>query len=88
MLFIDGSHHCFMNSDATVIFLEILPRLKSNVIVQIHDIFLPYDYPPGWENRYYSEQYLLAAYLLAGTKIFNIILPMQYISKDEELEGC
>lgn len=85
LLFIDNSHRCFMNSDVTVAFLDILPRLKSNILVHFHDIFLPYDYLPGWEDRYYSEQYLLAAYLLANTDRFNILLPNYFILNDPAL---
>jgi hypothetical protein len=66
VLFFDGSHRIFQNSDATVFLLEVLPRLRAGVLVQVHDICLPYDYPPGWEGRWYSEQYVLAAYLLGG----------------------
>jgi hypothetical protein len=85
ILFIDGSHRCFMNSDVTVAFLEVLPRLKPGILVEIHDIFLPYDYPPPWENLYYSEQYLLAALLLAEGKNFEIALPNIFNSNDPEL---
>ncbi len=35
----------------------------------VHDIFLPDDYPPEWADRYYSEQYLLAAWLLGGGEV-------------------
>src|SRR5690606_30946570 len=69
ILYIDNSHRAFMNSDVTVVFLDILPRLKPGVLVQIHDVTLPYDYPEVWIDRHYSEQYLLAAWLLArGTR--------------------
>ena len=87
ILFIDNSHRCFMNSDATVLFLDVIPRLKSGVLVHIHDIFLPYDYPPHWAERYYSEQYLLAAYLLGGGAKTDILLPNAFISKDASLHG-
>ena len=50
----------------TVFFLEVLPRLPRGVTVVVHDIFLPYDYPGHWRRKYYSEQYLLAAHLLAA----------------------
>jgi hypothetical protein len=76
-----------MNSDVTVVFLEILPRLKPGVLVQLHDILLPYDYPPEWTNRFYSEQYLLAAYLLAEGDKLNIVLPNAFISYERELSG-
>jgi hypothetical protein len=85
ILFVDNSHRTFMNSDTTVVFLDILPKLKKGVLVEFHDISLPFDYPPAWSKRYYNEQYLLAAYLLAeGTK-FEIILPNAFISNDSEL---
>jgi len=85
ILFIDHSHRSFMNSDATVVFLEILPRLKPGVLVEFHDILLPFDYPPEWKQRFYNEQYLLAAYLLAEGNKFEIILPNFFISRDGEL---
>ncbi len=84
-LFIDNSHRCFMNSDVTVAFLEVLPRLKPNIYTHFHDIFLPYDYLPGWEHKFYSEQYLLAAYLLAKTDRFNILQPNYFICQEPEL---
>lgn len=92
ILFLDGSHRSFMNSDVTVFFLEILPRLKPGVLVHLHDIFLPEDYPPYWELRYYphrywSEQYLLAASLLAGHAGYEVTLPNYYISRTPRLSG-
>lgn len=87
ILFIDGSHRVFMNSDATVFFLEVLPKLKPGVLVEIHEIFLPYDYPPEWKECYYSEQYLLATYLLSGNNRFEIILPNVFISRAPDLQN-
>ena len=66
ILFFDGSHQVFMNSDVTVFFLQIIPRLKSGVMVHVHDIFLPADYPPDWNQSLFAEQYLLAATMLCG----------------------
>ena len=87
VLFVDSSHHAFMNSDATVVFLEVLPRLRPGVWVQIHDVFLPYDYPAEtWPTfRFYSEQYLLAAMLLANPDAIEIVLPCAFVSEDPEL---
>ena len=86
ILFVDGSHHCCMNSDVAVFFLDVLPRLKAGVFVQFHDIFLPYDYPLEWKC-YYSEQYLLAVYILAESNKFDIILPNAFITNDAELSS-
>ena len=85
ILFYDGSHRAFENSDVTVFFLEVLPRLPAGVLVQLHDICLPYDYPPGWEDRWYSEQYVLAAWLLGGGAGLSLVLPNAFASHDPEL---
>jgi hypothetical protein len=87
ILFIDNSHRVLPNSDATVFFLEILPRLKKGVIVHIHDIYLPYDYPQFMCDRAYSEQYALAIFLLANPGKYKTILPNYFISEDKELKN-
>lgn len=80
IIFFDGSHRSFQNSDVTVFFLEIIPILPSGVIIHIHDIFLPYDYPPNWVGRLYNEQYLLAAMLLANQTRYNILWPGTFVA--------
>ena len=87
VLFFDGSHRTFMNSDATVFFLEVLPHLEGGVLVAVHDIFLPYDYPQEFADRYYSEQYLLAAHLIAGNPLLEPVLATFYASRDAELKS-
>ncbi len=87
ILFIDSSHRVFTNSDVTVLFLDVLPRLQPGVLIHLHDIFLPYDYPPEWRDRYYSEQYLLAAMLLGQSSRFRIALPNAFISHDPQLSA-
>jgi hypothetical protein len=85
--FFDSSHRCFMNSDVTVAFVEVLPRLAPGVLVHFHDIFLPWDYPPQMRERYYSEQYLLAAALLSGPERFEILLPNFFVTIHHELHN-
>lgn len=85
IVFIDNSHRVLPNSDATVFFLEVLPRLRPGVIVHIHDIYLPYDYPPFMCERFYSEQYLLAAYLLANPARYKPLFPAYFVSEQPEL---
>lgn len=85
ILFVDNSHRILPNSDAMVFFMDVLPRLKKGVIVQIHDIYLPYDYPQFMCDRFYSEQYGLAAFILANPEKYHTILPNYYISQDPEL---
>ncbi|MPZ46679.1 MAG: class I SAM-dependent methyltransferase [Betaproteobacteria bacterium] len=81
ILMIDNSHRCFQNSDVTITFLEILPRLKPGVLIYIDDIYLPHDYPADWAQRYYSEQYLLAATLLADKgERYEVVFPGFFVS--------
>lgn len=85
ILFVDNSHRILPNSDSMVFYLEILPKLKKGVIVHIHDIYLPYDYPQFMCDRAYSEQYGLAMFLLANPNKFFTILPNYFISEDKKL---
>ncbi len=68
ILFVDNSHRAFPNSDVTVFFTEILQNLPKGLIYGLHDVFLPWDYPDEWKDRFYNEQYLLSAYLLGGAR--------------------
>ena len=87
ILFIDNSHRSFSNSDVTICFLELLPYLKKGVIVHIHDIYLPYDYPQFMCDRFYNEQYVLAPFIIANPEKYRPILPNYFISEDEELSA-
>jgi len=87
VLFLDCSHVLLTNSDVSVAFLEILPELPPGVLVQVHDVFLPYDYPPRWAHHYWNEQYLLGFALLEGASRLQVVLPNAFISGDAELSG-
>ena len=80
LLFVDGSHRIFMNSDAVVFFLEVLPELPPGILVGVHDIYLPDDYDPAVAGRYYSEQYALAIWLLAGESV-EPVFPAWYVTR-------
>lgn len=84
ILFIDNSHRSLPNSDVTVCFLDIIPLVPKGVIIHIHDIYLPFDYPQFMCDRFYSEQYLLAV-LLLNSKEFEVIMPNYYISQSNDL---
>jgi hypothetical protein len=81
VVFIDNSHHCFMNSDVTVFFTEVIPALQSGVVYGMHDIFLPDDYHLIWADRYYNEQYLLMMYLLGGASGDQLLFPASYVAR-------
>jgi predicted O-methyltransferase YrrM len=67
LLFIDSTHVASFGSDVLYEYLTILPALAEGVVVHIHDVFLPHDYPERWlrEHRFFwNEQYVLEALLL------------------------
>ncbi|MBU4502099.1 MAG: class I SAM-dependent methyltransferase, partial [Nanoarchaeota archaeon] len=60
ILFIDTSHINVRGSDTNFIFIKLFPLLCNNVLIHVHDIFLPYDYYRGMyykAGRFYTEQY-------------------------------
>lgn len=80
LVFFDGSHYCFQNSDVTAFFMELVHEIPEGCVYGIHDIFLPDDYPEAWFDRFYNEQYVLAAWLLGGAAGDQIELPGWYVS--------
>lgn len=87
ILFFDGSHRSFVNSDVTVFFIDVLPRIKPGVIIHIHDITIPWDYPDMFLPWYWNEQYLLHVYLMGNMKRINPLLPTAFICRDPSLEA-
>lgn len=73
VLFIDSTHVVKAGSDVVWLFLHVLPRLDPGVIVHIHDIFWPFEYPKRWleQRRDWTELYLLRA-MLTGTSTWQI----------------
>jgi hypothetical protein len=72
ILFIDSSHEVKTGGDVPFLYLDLLPRLNPGVIVHIHDIFLPYDYPEDWifeKGWRGNEQYVVSAILAHNTSI-------------------
>lgn len=83
ILFIDSSHVAKTGSDVNYIYLEVLPSLASGVILHIHDIFLPWEYPVEWvlrERRNWNEQYLLQAILTSSTR-YKILFASHFASR-------
>jgi hypothetical protein len=75
LLFIDSSHVIRPQGDVIVEYLQILPLLRAGVIVHVHDIFSPRDYPREWlveRISLWNEQYLLEAFL-TGNSSWSIV---------------
>ena len=81
ILFIDSSHVLRIGSDVRYEYLEVLPRLRPGVLVHVHDIFLPAEYPRDWvlgQHRFWNEQYLLQAFLI-GNSGFEVLWGSSYM---------
>ena len=82
ILFIDSSHVLKSGGDLVMEFLQILPRLKSGVIIHIHDICYPFQYYPEWVSKGlpYGEAFLLHAFLIDNPN-YEILFWEDYIGK-------
>jgi predicted O-methyltransferase YrrM len=81
VLFIDSSHVIRPFGDVLTEFLSIIPRLKPGVLVHVHDIFTPREYPESWlreERRLWNEQYLLEA-MLAHNPRYETLLALNWL---------
>jgi len=88
ILFVDSSHMIRPQSDVLCEYLQILPILKQGVLVHIHDIFTPRDYPDDWcfdEVKLWNEQYLLEAFLSCSQR-YEIILPLNSLWHEHRKE--
>ena len=75
ILFLDTSHVSKTASDVNYYLFHILPFLKKGVIIHIHDIIYPFEYPARWttrDNRSWNEAFVLRAFL-AYNDAFRVI---------------
>lgn len=77
VLFIDSSHILMPGSDVDDLVNRVLPALPMGVLVHVHDIFLPDDYPHEWAWRGYNEQPVIAA--LVGSGAYQVLFASHYV---------
>lgn len=81
IVFIDSSHEVKTGNDVIYLFLTALPELPAGVLVHIHDVVLPWDYPCEWALKYrWTEQYLVQAILAFGDT-FEVIWPGYFLQR-------
>ena len=91
VLFVDSTHVSKAGSDVNYIMFKILPMLKKGVLVHLHDIFYPFEYPKNWifEGRAWNEAYLLHAFLQFNDsfriQFFNSYLAYRYEDRLEKV---
>lgn len=86
ILFIDSTHIVKTGSDVTYELFELLPRLRSGVVVHFHDIFYPFEYPRHWAlelNYSWNEIYTLRAFL-TGNHDWEILFFNDYFARMEK----
>ena len=84
LLFIDSSHIIRPQGDVLFEYLEILPELSKGVIVHVHDIFTPMDYPTDWivnKVLFWNEQYLLEM-MLSNSQRYEVIAGLNYLKQN------
>jgi len=82
VLFIDSSHTTRIGGDVNYLFLEVIPHLRPGVIVHVHDIFFPFEYPRKWameQHRFWTEQYMLQAFLAFNAE-FEVLAGATYLT--------
>ncbi len=70
-VFIDTTHAVKHDSDCVHIYLRLLPAIRKDVFVHVHDVFLPGPLPMHFMRDaqvFWTEQYLLYAYLLENPR--------------------
>jgi Methyltransferase domain len=95
ILLIDSSHVSKVGSDVNWLFFEVLPQLAPGVLVHVHDVFYPFEYPEDLFPSGYAlnEAYMLRAFLIFNDR-FRIIFWNDYLKKCDgdwlarTLPGC
>lgn len=81
--FIDSTHTVKTGSDCLYLYLKVMPQVRTEVVCHSHDIFLPYAMPAKWAlemNIFWTEQYLLQAYLLDNPKA-RVLFGSNYLAR-------
>ena len=79
VLVVDSTHVSKIGSDVNRLIFEVFPRLAPGVVVHVHDILYPFEYPPEWifEGRAWNEAYLLRALLTENPRWEVLLWPAQ-----------
>jgi len=70
--FIDSTHTVKIGSDCLYIYLKVMPEISTDIIIHTHDVRLPFGMSQKTaleRHVYWTEQYLLYAYMLDNPKI-------------------
>lgn len=72
LCFIDSTHTVKIGSDCLWIYLKVLPCVSTETVVHVHDVYLPFGFAKTHAMNlhiYWTEQYLLYAYMLDNPRV-------------------
>jgi hypothetical protein len=72
ILLIDSTHVMKTGSDVCHEIFNIIPRLRSGVLIHVHDCQYPFEYPRKWvldQNLSWNEAYAIRAFLMFNTRV-------------------
>ena len=81
--FIDSTHTVKVGSDCLYLYLKVMPEIRQDLLIHTHDINLPFGFPKKKvleRHIYWTEQYLLYAYLLDNPKM-EVLFGSSYVKK-------
>jgi GT2 family glycosyltransferase len=85
VLFVDTSNFLETGTDANWVFGEVLPRIRPGVLVHVHRIFYPFEYPIGWvrPERSWNECYAMRSFLQFNAS-FRIVIWNAFLEQFHE----
>jgi len=88
ILFLDSSHVSKTGSDVNDYLFRILPSLNPGVVIHLHDIFYPFEYPSQWiqeRRRSWNEAYVLRSFLMYNTAFELVFFNNYFYRKHREI---
>jgi hypothetical protein len=83
VLFVDTSHAVRLGGEVVRLVLEVLPGLAPGVLVHVHDVFRPFEYPRVLIERYnkhWQEHHLLQAFLAFNPR-FRVLVAAHALAR-------
>ena len=84
ILFIDSSHVVRPQGDVVCEYLSLVPTIAPGVLVHVHDIFTPRDYPEAWvlhQRMMWGEQYILESFLSFNSD-FEVLCALNWLHNE------
>jgi hypothetical protein len=83
ILFIDTSHELKPANDVAYIYGKLIDKVRAGIIVHIHDIFIPYEYPRAWVmdvGLKWGEQYIVQMMLMNSAN-WEVLWPGYFLQR-------